>query len=288
MHVKKGQEHQHGTSIGLWVMCGILTFLIIEKIFPANSEEFEDNIEEEIPRLSDMKQVEDISAEVNHNQNIIQSKTSTISNKLPGNKQTVTKEDYLKHRYLKSNSMKSKSKEVLNGEGGNDEVMEYDTGGKKKNMEGTIHVRGYLNLMANVIDNFTHGLAVGGSYIVSTKVGLLTTFAIMVHEIPHEVGDFAILLRSGFDRWQAAKAQLFTASGSLLGAIVALTADSVEAAGDSTAWILPFTSGGFIYIALVTVAPDLLKEKDTWESFKQVMGVCLGVCTMAFVTILCG
>lgn len=51
--------------------------------------------------------------------------------------------------------------------------------------------------MANGIDNFTHGLAVAGSFLVSTRVGLLTTAAILLHEIPHEVADFAILLRAG-------------------------------------------------------------------------------------------
>ena len=53
---------------------------------------------------------------------------------------------------------------------------------------------------------------------------------------------------------------MMTATGGLVGAVAALTADSAKSAGDSTAWILPFTSGGFIYIALVTVVPDLLQE----------------------------
>lgn len=84
------------------------------------------------------------------------------------------------------------------------------------------HISGYLNLIANVIDNFTHGLAVGGSFLVSFRLGVLTTFAILIHEIPHEVGDFAILLRSGFNRWDAARAQLFTASGGIFGAMFAV------------------------------------------------------------------
>lgn len=61
-------------------------------------------------------------------------------------------------------------------------------------------VTGYLNLLANSIDNFTHGLAVAGSFLVSTRVGILTTAAILLHEIPHEVADFAILLRAGMFR----------------------------------------------------------------------------------------
>ncbi|XP_060807090.1 zinc transporter ZIP13 homolog isoform X2 [Amyelois transitella] len=108
-------------------------------------------------------------------------------------------------------------------------------------------VAGYLNLMANSIDNFTHGLAVGGSFLVGFRVGLLTTFAILVHEIPHEVGDFAILLKSGFSRWEAAKAQLATASAGLVGAMTAVmfsgASNAIEA---KTSWIVPFTDCRYI------------------------------------------
>ncbi|RLU17994.1 hypothetical protein DMN91_010235 [Ooceraea biroi] len=82
---------------------------------------------------------------------------------------------------------------------------------------------GYLNLLMNFLDNFTHGLSVGGSFLISFRVGLLSTFTILVHEIPHEVGDFAILLRSGFSRWDAARAQLITASGGIVGALAAVS-----------------------------------------------------------------
>lgn len=76
--------------------------------------------------------------------------------------------------------------------------------------------------MANSFDNFTHGLAVGGSFLVSFPHGVLTTLAILLHEIPHEVGDFAILLRSGFSRWDAARAQIVTASTGVMGALTAV------------------------------------------------------------------
>lgn len=57
---------------------------------------------------------------------------------------------------------------------------------------------------------------------MSCRIGCLTTFAILVHEIPHEVGDFAILLKSGFTRWDAAKFQIFTAGGGLVGSFIAI------------------------------------------------------------------
>ncbi|KAF6334307.1 solute carrier family 39 member 13 [Rhinolophus ferrumequinum] len=143
-----------------------------------------------------------------------------------------------------------------------------------------IKVSGYLNLLANTIDNFTHGLAVAASFLVSKKIGLLTTMAILLHEIPHEVGDFAILLRAGFDRWSAAKLQLSTALGGLLGACFAICTQSPKGVEETVACILPFTSGGFLYIALVNVLPDLLEEDDPWHSLQQVLLLCMGIVVM--------
>eukprot|EP00108_Taenia_solium_P002151 TsM_000647100 transcript=TsM_000647100 gene=TsM_000647100 len=67
---------------------------------------------------------------------------------------------------------------------------------------------GYLNLLANSIDNFSHGLSLGASYSVSIRCGLIATSCLLIHEIPHEISDFIILLRSGFSRWGAIKAQV--------------------------------------------------------------------------------
>ncbi|XP_045433596.1 zinc transporter ZIP13 isoform X2 [Pipistrellus kuhlii] len=185
----------------------------------------------------------------------------------------------------------------------------------------SIRVRGYLNLLANTIDNFTHGLAVAASFLVSKKVsspsllapcisntllrapvlpvalldvvfcpetliGLLTTMAILLHEIPHEVGDFAILLRAGFDRWSAAKLQLSTALGGLLGACFAICTQSPKGVEETVAWILPFTSGGFLYIALVNVLPDILEEDDPWQSLQQVLLLCAGIVVMVLFSLL--
>ncbi|XP_028634378.1 zinc transporter ZIP13 isoform X2 [Grammomys surdaster] len=148
-----------------------------------------------------------------------------------------------------------------------------------------LKVSGYLNLLANTIDNFTHGLAVAASFLVSKKIGLLTTMAILLHEIPHEVGDFAILLRAGFDRWTAAKLQFSTALGGLLGACFAICAQSPKGVEETVVWILPFTSGGFLYIALVNVLPDLLEEDDPWHSLQQVLLLCSGIVVMVLLSL---
>ncbi|XP_061614926.1 zinc transporter ZIP13 isoform X4 [Phyllopteryx taeniolatus] len=127
--------------------------------------------------------------------------------------------------------------------------------------------RGYLNLLANCIDNFTHGLAVAGSFLVSKKVG-----------------DFAILLRAGFDRWSAARLQLSTALVGVLGACFALCAQSPKGTENATSWILPFTSGGFLYIALVNVVPDLLEESSLRHSLLQTLLIFCGVAVMALLS----
>ena len=146
-------------------------------------------------------------------------------------------------------------------------------------------ISGYLNLVANCTDNFTHGLAIATSYVANPAVGLLTTLAILCHEIPHEIGDFAILLNSGFNLREAAKAQITTACGGLVGVIAGLTAEHLSNASD---WLLPFTAGGFLYIALISIIPDLLQDSAK-ISFRQtvieMVAIVTGIIVMALVTI---
>lgn len=94
------------------------------------------------------------------------------------------------------------------------------------------------------------------------------------------------MLRSGFSRWDAAKAQLLTAFAGLLGALVAIGGSGVTSAMEAkTSWITPFTAGGFLHIALVTVLPDLLQEESPRESIKQFSALIFGILLMAVMTI---
>ncbi|CAH8682345.1 unnamed protein product [Schistosoma rodhaini] len=137
-------------------------------------------------------------------------------------------------------------------------------------------VAGYLNLAADFAHNFTDGLAIGGSFLVSRNVGFLTTFTVLLHELPHEIGDYAILIQSGFSSRKAMLLQLVTAVGALLGSSVSLLAARVSIGPivfDANilpvvtddiviGCILPFTAGGFIYIAMTSVLPDLLATNN--------------------------
>ncbi|CDW52398.1 ZIP Zinc transporter [Trichuris trichiura] len=138
-----------------------------------------------------------------------------------------------------------------------------------------------LNLVANVVDNFCHGLAVGASFLISIRFGTLTTFAILVHEIPHEIGDFALLLRADFSRRSAIIAQLLTALFGVIGALTALITQDMDALNErTTSWILPFCMGGFLNIALIQVLPELLKEMDMKESAWHIILILVGIGTI--------
>ncbi|XP_011304359.1 protein catecholamines up [Fopius arisanus] len=152
---------------------------------------------------------------------------------------------------------------------------------KAKEQPGEIKIAGYLNLAADFLHNFTDGLAIGASYLAGESIGYITTVTILLHEVPHEIGDFAILIQSGCSKRKAMLLQLTTAVGALCGTYVSLLAEGM---GDlATAWILPFTAGGFIYIATVSVIPELLTDTKFWQSVKEIIALLLGVYMMVLI-----
>lgn len=145
-----------------------------------------------------------------------------------------------------------------------------------------VKITGYLNLAADFAHNFTDGLAIGASYLAGNSIGIVTTITILLHEVPHEIGDFAILIKSGCTKRQAMMLQLVTALGAVAGTALALLGASGE--DGSTAWVLPFTAGGFIYIATVSVLPELLEESTKLgQSIKEIVAMLIGVGLMIFI-----
>ena len=142
---------------------------------------------------------------------------------------------------------------------------------------------GYLNLAADFSHNFTDGLAIGASYLAGQSVGIITTFTILLHEVPHEIGDFAILVQSGYPKRKAMLLQLVTAVGAICGTVCGLLA---EGAGESAiAWILPFTAGGFIYIATVSVIPELLQDTSLKKSVLEILAMFVGIGMMVLIAV---
>lgn len=130
-------------------------------------------------------------------------------------------------------------------------------------------------------------------YCNKQQIGVLTTFAIVLHEVPHEFADFAILIRSGFSKWSAIRAQILTTSIGLLGTIFALQTQHLKVTSDPTqqskslhSYVLPFTAGCFLHIALSSILPEIVREDNWRESIKQLLWITMGVCVMALVNVL--
>lgn len=136
-----------------------------------------------------------------------------------------------------------------------------------------------LNLVSDFTHNITDGLAMSGAFYASPLVGATTCMAVMMHEVPHEVGDFALLIQGGFTKWQAMGAQFFTALGAFTGTLIGIAiqeySQGVEEAGGVEVgrvgkgglWetdlkagdlVLPFTAGTFLYVGFSAI-PELLE-----------------------------
>merc|ERR1711944_97203 len=147
---------------------------------------------------------------------------------------------------------------------------------------GEIKVAGVLNLFADGFHNFTDGLAIGASFAAGRSVGMVTTFTILFHEIPHEIGDYAILIQSGFHPMKAIMLQSLTAIGAFSGCITALVAQGDDFGASGI--ILPFTAGGFIYIATVSVIPELLEGASSFrQSVYEIIALITGVYMMVII-----
>lgn len=112
---------------------------------------------------------------------------------------------------------------------------------------------GYLILVADGVHNLIRGLAVGAAFIVDIKLGIVCWLAAAAHEIPQELGDFGILVHSG---WQPKKALVFNVMSALTFLVGAIVAHAVSGAAD-VAILIPFAAGNFIYIASADLIPQL-------------------------------
>ncbi|XP_042310613.1 zinc transporter SLC39A7 [Sceloporus undulatus] len=232
-HSHQGPEHQHMMSVGLWVLGGIVAFLVVEKF------------------------VRHVKGGHGHGHG---------------------------HGHSHAAKAKSSDDEAEREPAAAQKGPAEKAASKKKEKETpgtTMRVAGYLNLAADFAHNFTDGLALGASFLAGTTVGAVTTLTVLLHEVPHEVGDFAILVQSGCSKRKAMKLQLVTALGALAGTVCSLLAEGVGEA--ATAWILPFTAGGFIYVATVSVIPELLQDSGPVQSLLEVLGLMGGVAMMVFI-----
>lgn len=320
-----------GMSLGVWVIVGLLSFMLVEKIVKITEEATSDENDSECQttETSEEKQSKRIDAAMNGSA-VAYSKAVSHTETGLSAKNGLKKNGYVNNLTQRNGCVSRKNGTHTNGlvngismkssphVAPGDVSLHYDqrddkSDGTKSNGVISLEcdhnnrvasslqptkqseswrsrwlqkdISGYLNLVANCTDNFTHGLAIATSYVANPAVGLLTTLAILCHEIPHEIGDFAILLNSGFNLKEAAKAQVTTACGGLVGVVAGLTAEHLSNASE---WLLPFTAGGFLYIALISIVPDLLQDSakvNVKQTVLEMVALVMGIIVMALVTI---
>lgn len=142
-----------------------------------------------------------------------------------------------------------------------------------------VHAFTYLNLIGDGLHNFIDGMVIAASYMVSVKLGIITTLAVIFHEIPQELGDFGVLVYGGLTRSRALTYNFISGLASIAGALAGYFISG--ASGQFSSFLLPFTAGGFVYIATSDLIPELHKENNSLRSLAAFLAFLSGIGFMA-------
>lgn len=143
----------------------------------------------------------------------------------------------------------------------------------------------YISLIGDATHNFIDGIIIAASYLISLPTGIATTIAVLLHEIPHELGNFSILIHGGFSRSRALIFNFMTATAAILGALLTLWFSTI--AQNVQTILLPIAAGTFIYIAGSDLVPELHKHSDKIShSLLQLLAFLAGILIMALFLLL--
>ena len=150
--------------------------------------------------------------------------------------------------------------------------------------EQHVHPVVALNLIGDGVHNLIDGMLIAASYIVSVPIGITTTIAVVLHEIPQEIGDFGVLIHGGLSVKKAILFNFLSAVAAVIGGLLFLViGPHVE---NLSLYMLPVTAGGFIYIAAADLIPELHTECGVSISIRQVAFIALGIGLMALLVLL--
>lgn len=147
-----------------------------------------------------------------------------------------------------------------------------------------IHTFGYMNLIGDSVHNFIDGLIIAATFLTDVKLGIVTTLAVALHEIPQEIGDFGVLLYAGFGKQKALIANFLVALTAMLGGVIGYFL-SFQMESFIT-YLLPFAAGGFIYIAASDLMPEIRKEVSLKKSLLSFGVFLIGVLIMYLVKLI--
>jgi len=147
-----------------------------------------------------------------------------------------------------------------------------------------VHTFTYLNLIGDGLHNFIDGMVIAASFVVSVRLGIITTLAVIFHEIPQELGDFAVLVYGGFSKKKALFYNYVSAFMAVVGAILGFVLSDISRGFSN--FILPLTAGGFIYVASSDLIPEIHKESNRRRSGLAMLSFLAGIVFMALFKIL--
>ena len=136
----------------------------------------------------------------------------------------------------------------------------------------------YLILVSDAVHNFIDGLIIAASFVTSFSLGITTTLAVALHEIPQELGDFAVLVYGGIGRTRALTFNFASAITAILGGVTGYLASSVMQT--SIVYLLPFAAGNFIYIAAADLIPEIKHQVSLRRSILHFVVFIIGIAIM--------
>lgn len=146
--------------------------------------------------------------------------------------------------------------------------------------EEKAHPVGIMIILGDALHNFIDGLAIAASFLFDFKLGITTSLAVLFHELPEEIGIFAVLLHAKFGRYKTILLSALAQMTAVLGALVGFLALPLFA--NSKGILLAFAAGNFIYIASTDLLPETHREKDIGKSLIQVGLLVLGILVIWF------
>ncbi len=146
--------------------------------------------------------------------------------------------------------------------------------------ECQVHVEAfsYLNLIGDGVHNFIDGAVIAGAFIANPALGWTTTLAVVLHEVPQELGDFAILIHGGFTTGKALFFNFLSQMTCILGGV--LTYFVGTALHNLEPYLLSFAAGGFLYIALVDLLPEMRHSTGLKSALVEVTLLLAGIFLM--------
>lgn len=151
--------------------------------------------------------------------------------------------------------------------------------------EGHDHGRsGAMVIVGDTFHNFVDGIIIAAAFLADTHLGIITALAIIAHEIPQEVGDFAILLHSGYSKLRAFQMNLVSSFATVIGALLGYV--SLQHSQSLVPYLLALASASMIYVAVADLIPGLHKRTQMRDTVQQVLLISVGVATVALLGIL--